>query len=451
MRISYKSGVAFSSPRANRRIRYGSHVETTKDGKPLLAVVYSPRSRPWWEIAEAAGELCRLLWIADEAALGTKARVLRKLGKVIDTSGRSDDELVAAVRAAGPDGITCYVDDDLPRQASLTTALGLPGPSVEAVTRLTDKLLQRQALEAAAVPEPRFTAINDDRDIVDEIDRLCEILRFPMLLKPRDGSASRDILLIADREDLVTALKNLERPSDMILEERMTDTSSPEPSAGQFSVDTIVSRGIFSHLGILGFFPIAPPFRLSGCFFPADVRQSEISELFALAAACIRSVGAETGCYRTEIKRTPDGWKVIEINGRTTGLLPPLVQLASGVPLLQLNMRLALGEHVVIEGPVPCSQISYRYFGQPPMTAVSVAVISRLNELRERAGVLDIDVFKEIGDPVDWRNGSLDRVFQVTGTVTNYEELAEHFRACSADSFVTYEHQPEKQPSDARD
>jgi hypothetical protein len=57
--------------------------------------------------------------------------------------------------------------------------------------------------------------------------------------------------------------------------------------------------------------------------------------------------------------------------------------------------------------------------------------------------VLEIDVFKEIGDPVDWRKGSLDRVFQVTGTVTGYEDLAEHFRACSADSFVTYEHQQE--------
>jgi hypothetical protein len=69
-------------------------------------------------------------------------------------------------------------------------------------------------------------------------------------------------------------------------------------------------------------------------------------------------------------------------------------------------------------------------------------MISRLNELRERSGVLEIDVFKEVGDPVDWRNGSLDRVFQVTGTVGDYVELAEHFNACSADSFVTYEFQP---------
>jgi hypothetical protein len=60
--------------------------------------------------------------------------------------------------------------------------------------------------------------------------------------------------------------------------------------------------------------------------------------------------------------------------------------------------------------------------------------------------VLEIDAFKEVGDRVDWRNGSLDRVFQVTGTAADYAELAEHYRACSADAFVTYEFQHHNVP-----
>jgi predicted nucleic acid-binding Zn finger protein len=73
-------------------------------------------------------------------------------------------------------------------------------------------------------------------------------------------------------------------------------------------------------------------------------------------------------------------------------------------------------------------------------------MIARLNELRQRVGVLGIDVLKEVGDPVDWRNGSLDRVFQVTGTARDYVELAEHYGACSAESFVTYEHRQQNLP-----
>jgi len=416
-------------------------VGTFVDDRPLLAVVYSPRSRPWSEIAESAEKVCRLLWIADKSELGTTARVLCKLGKVIDTAGRTEEDLIAAVRAEHPDGIVSYFDDDLPLQALLTTALGLPGPSVDAVMRLNDKLLQRRALNAAGIPVPRFTEINDNIDDV-EIDRLCETLSFPTLLKPRDGTASRDIVAIADREDLVTALKDAERPSRMILEERLVDTSGSDWCADVVCVETIVSRGVVSHLGVLGFFSIEQPLRLSGLFYPANIPQPEIPDLFGLATAAIHAVSGEsTGYFRTEIKRTPDGWKIIEINGRPSGSTPALVQLASGIPVLQLGMRHALGEHVVVGDSASSDRISYRYISEPPTTARRISMISGLNELRERDGVHAIDVLKEVGDPVDWRNGSLDRVFHVTGTAADYVELAEHYRACSTNCFVTYEHE----------
>jgi hypothetical protein len=111
------------------------------------------------------------------------------------------------------------------------------------------------------------------------------------------------------------------------------------------------------------------------------------------------------------------------------------------VPLLELSMRLALGEHVVVEGPVPVKCIAYRFYREPPMSATKVLGINGLNQLGERPGVRDIDVHKRVGDPVDWQNGSLDKVFQVTGTVADYAELAEHYAACTEDSYVTYEHE----------
>lgn len=402
-------------------------------------MVYSLRSRPWREIADAAAGLCRLLWIVDESELDTTTSVLRKVGKVIDTADRTPEELIQLVYAENPQGVTSYYDADLHLHAWLAAALGLSGPSVEAVARLNDKLLQREALAAAEVPCPRFSAVPDDLT-TDEVDRLCETLTFPMLLKPRDGTGCRDILPVTSRAELFRVLEKMERPSCMILEERMADVSPGGPYADRVSVDSVVSRGVCSHMGILGLFPMALPFRSSGGFFPADVARSEVSNLFDLATASIRAVGSDSGSFRTEIKLTPEGYKIIEINGRPTGLTPAVVELASGVSLLQLGMRIALGEHVVVEGPVPCDRIAYRYYDEPPMSARKVLGISGLGELRERAGVLQIDVHKNVGDPVDWHSGSLDKVFQVTGTVSDYAELAEHFRACSADSFVTYEH-----------
>jgi hypothetical protein len=36
---------------------------------------------------------------------------------------------------------------------------------------------------------------------------------------------------------------------------------------------------------------------------------------------------------------------------------------------------------------------------------------------------------------VEWPNRSLDRVFQLTGNVADYAELADYFHACFAESF----------------
>jgi len=394
---------------------------------------------------DAASGLCRLLWVVDSSkpGVGAVASLLRRFGKVVDAAGCTAQELVQLVHAERPDGVTSYADTDLHQQAWLAEALELPGPSVRAAALLTDKLLQREALEAAGLPGPRFCEVREPADR-SEIERICRTLSFPMMLKPRDGSASRGVRSVADADELGRLLDEVEHPARMILEERMEDlptTGAQDASRLSLaSIDSIVSQDVVSHLGINGLFPTAPPFRLSGGFFPADAAPADIAEMFDMATACIKALGSGFGCYRTEIKVTPQGRQILEVNGRHSGFAPAVVNLAAGVPMLQLSMRLALGEHVVVEGPVACERIAYRYYDEPPISAEKVVAITGLDELRALPGVVRVDVHKEPGDPVDWQNGSLDRVFQVTGTVATYPELAERYRAFTEAVVVTYQH-----------
>lgn len=273
---------------------------------------------------DAASGLCRLLWIMDsgEPGLDAATGVLRKIGKVIDAADCTAQELVQLVYAEHPDGVTSYFDSDLHRQAWLAAALDLPSPSVRAAALLTDKLLQRGVLEAAGVSVPKFSEVREPADR-DEVTRLCGILDFPMVLKPRDGTGCRDISLVTNVDELTHLLGEEEHPSRMILEERMEDLPpSDAPYADRVSIDSIVSRGVTSHLGITGLFPMMPPFRSSGGFFPADVDPADIPELFEMATASIQALSSDFGCYRTEIKLTPQGHKIIEVNGRPTGLTP---------------------------------------------------------------------------------------------------------------------------------
>ncbi len=409
--------------------------------RPLLAVVYSPRSRPWMEIAEAASDVCRLMWIVNASEFGVTARALQKVGPVVDAEQHTPEELIQLVYAERPDGITCYWDPDLHRQAWIANALGLPSTTVQTVARLNDKLLQREAHHAAGVPVPKFSEVREKVDEA-ELKRLVAAVTFPALLKPRNGTACRGIHLIHDEHELVRVLEETEHPGQMILEERMEDLPLDGPYADRVSIETIASHHKLNHLGVTGLFPMAPPFRSAGGFFPADVPATVVPELFDLATEAIKALGSDFGFYRTEIKLTPQGPKIIEINGRPTGLTPAVVKLATGVPLLQLSMRLALGQPIDLEVPLHCDQIAYRYYAEPPMAATKVLSISGLSAVGELPGVRQVDVQKEIGDSVDWRNGSLDKIFQVTGTVSDYAELARHYAACTDASYVTYEYDP---------
>jgi biotin carboxylase len=414
--------------------------EVQAEQRPLLAVVYSPRSRPWMEIAEAAAGICRILWVLDESQFGSTVRALRKIGRVVNIGGRTPEEIIQVVYAERPDGVTCYWDPDLHLQAWIATALGLPTTPIPTIARLNDKLLQREAHQRAGVPVPRFSEVHEVIDDA-ELTRLSGEVGFPALLKPRNGTACQGIQPVEDASELGRLLKAIEDPGQMILEERMKDLPVAGPYADRVSIETIACDGHFGHLGITGLFQMKPPFRSTGGFFPSHLPPSETPELFDLATSAITALGSDFGFYRTEIKLTPQGPKIIEINGRPTGLTPTVVRLASGTPLLQLSMRLALGERIIVEGPVPCERIAYRYYAEPPMSATKVLAIAGLSALADLSGVRQIDVHKEVGDAVDWRNGSLDKVFQVTGTVENYDELAEHHAAFADESYVTYEHE----------
>ncbi len=409
--------------------------------KPLLGVVYSPRSRPWMEIAEAAADICRILWILDKSEFDSTSRALSKVGKVVDINGLTPEETIQVVHAEHPDGITCYWDPDLHRQAWIATALGLPTTPIPTVARLNDKLLQREAHRSAGVPVPIFSEVRERVDSA-ELERLRAEVGFPALLKPRNGTACQGIHPVENASQLARLLADIEHPGQMILEERMEDLPSAEPYADRVSIETIACDGHYGHLGVTGLFRMMPPFRSTGGFFPAAIPPAETAELFELATEAIKALGSDFGYFRTEIKLTPQGPKIIEINGRPTGLTPAVVKLASGIPLLQLAMRLALGERIVVNGPVPCDRIAYRYYYEPPMSATKVLAISSLSGLGQLPGVRQIDVHKAVGDTLDWRNGSLDKVFQVTGTAGSYAELAEHTAVCADDSYVTYEHAP---------
>src|SRR5205085_8780837 len=79
-----------------------------------LAVAYDADSSSPMEISGALGDECDLIWVVDGGEpLGAMARMLPRLGSVVDCAGLDADGALAVVRQARPDGILAFTDSKL--------------------------------------------------------------------------------------------------------------------------------------------------------------------------------------------------------------------------------------------------------------------------------------------------------------------------------------------------
>jgi biotin carboxylase len=394
------------------------------------------------QLVEAAAGVCDLLWMVDGTMsdMVQMTDLLNRFGPVVDTGGLDGERLVKALTAYRPDGLATYLDADMVRYAEAAAALGLPFHAVDTAEALTDKSRQRAVLAGAGLPMPPCEVIRPDQH-EPELATTEAVVGWPAILKPRAAQGSRYTFLARDPAELGRLLEALGpgRP-DMVLEGYLADdpARATGPYAGYVSVESVAAAGAISHLALTGRFPLAENFRETGFFIPAVLDQADREAVLALATEALRALEVRTGCFHTEVKFTPDGPRIIEVNGRVGGGVPEMLDRAAGVPLLELTLRVALGEEVRIDGPVPTERIGYRFFLQPPAVSATVATIEGVSTLSDHPGVDTISVHQGPGADLDWRDGSRTHIMAVVGSARDDAELQAVNRLLNQEVTVTY-------------
>jgi len=394
------------------------------------------------QLAEAAVGVCDLLWMVDGSVpeMRQMTDLLNRFGPVLDMSGLSVAEMREALGVHGPAGLVTYLDAGMVAYAELADALQLGFHSVATAAALTDKSRQRQVLAAAGLPMPACHVIGPDQD-EPELALAGSAVGWPAILKPRSAQGSRFTFLATGPADLVRLLEALGpgRP-DMVLESYIPDdpARAEGPYAAYVSVETLVAQGVVSHLAATGRFPLAENFRETGFFIPAALGDAERAGVFELTTSAVGALGVTTGCLHTEIKFTPAGPRIIEVNGRVGGGVPEMLERAAGVPLLELTLRIALGEAVRFDGPVATTRIGYRFFLQPPAISATVATIEGINTVSDHPTVDTVSVHRGPGADLDWRDGTRTHLMAVVGSARDYEELQAVDRLLHQEVTVTY-------------
>jgi biotin carboxylase len=138
--------------------------------------------------------------------------------------------------------------------------------------------------------------------------------------------------------------------------------------------------------------------------FPAQLTASREREAVQAAWATLAAIGYEGGLAHTEVKLTPAGARVVEVNARMAGNhIYRLIELTTGLNLFELSIRLALGE-VSVEHELPAPRGSAAVAYLLPPGSGRIDAVEGLETLREDAGtaaqVCEVEIRRGAGDDV---------------------------------------------------
>ena len=248
------------------------------------------------------------------------------------------DEVLRVCKEEKVDGITSFsLESALPTVVYVAQKLGLVSNSQESIKLTQSKYAQRQALEKAGIPVPKYYLIESMADL-DKVD-----CRFPVIVKPVDSGGSQGICKIEDKAKLEEAYNyaiSFSRTAKAIIEEYI--------DGREFSVEFISHQGKHYFLQITDKVTSgAPRFVEMQHHQPADIPSSVWDRIKAMVADALTALKIENSASHTEIKwNSNDELYIIETGARMGGdyISSDLVRLSTGYDFVEGTIKLAVGK-----------------------------------------------------------------------------------------------------------
>jgi hypothetical protein len=394
-----------------------------------VAVVLDHGSAGPLDIGRASGHSRKILFVAVAGTLDPRAAALAAaLGTLVEIDP-DDPDPAAALGPHAPGGITTFSERALRRTAGLAAALGLPFHTPETARALTDKHRQRALLAAAGLPGPESRMVVDRAGLCEAVARLGG----PAVVKPVRGEASADTHLVNGPETVPDGLGiGVDRP--FVVEAYLRGRD--EGAFGDYvSVESVVSGGEVTTIGVTGKMPLLPPFRELAQFHPCHLGPEEQHRIATLAADAARALDVRYGLLHTEIKLTPDGPRIIEVNGRIGGFVHELYRRSSRIDLLAAGLDVACGRSHGLDPQQP-DRVYFQWSNMPPPEGGILRDVVGTDRVRAEPGISGYTRLVPPGTdlPVSVMTRELD---QIRGDAADHRALLDTIdRALSGLRFV---------------
>ncbi|MDX6511270.1 MAG: hypothetical protein QOE36_774 [Gaiellaceae bacterium] len=388
--------------------------------KRLLVLGAGPAQLDLLAAARDRGDLHVIAADRDPSAVGFRLADRRAL-----ISTEDEPALERLARAEAVDAVIAPgIDWPVAVAARIAQRLSLPHPlSPETAVLATSKLRQRERLDAAGVPQPRWRVVSEANDE----------LPVPSVVKAPDRQGQRGLALVGKRGELAGAVAGAVAASrgGVALVEELVD--GPE-----VTVNAISFRGAFHPLTVTDRLTAdAPAFGVA--LAHAWPGERDTVEAVEVARAAAEALGIEDGPTYTQLRLGPEGPQVVELAARLGGGHDAeLSRAALGIDLNRLALSAALGEELVVPEPQRAGGACVLFLVPP---AGELREVAGLEEAAAVEGVEWIRIYRSPGHRFGELRIGADRAGAVLAVGDSRADALE--RAGRAAALVRFETVPE--------
>lgn len=346
---------------------------------------------------------------------------------VLQVSTRDADAIADVLGDTRPAGIVVGASDAaLTSWRTLGLRYGTPYVYPErALVAALDKAAFHGIAASCGVAGYGWVASDDP----DEVAAKAMGLRFPLMVKPADGSGSKGVTRVTRPGDLPAAIVHARAYS-----------TSRTVIAEEFVQGRQLTIDLFLRNGKSVMTCIKDQELVAGGFVVRRISTAELSpaghgRLEATAERLCRALGIVTGPANFDLVLGPDGrGRFIEANPRLSGdSIPRLHAAAYGVNVVGALIALALGEPFDDCLKPTCSaHAAVELIGSPLAVDGELVAWEGVTEARSVPGVTDIELYAEPGDVVRPHNQSGHKIGRLIAAGSSVADVSSALKAASA-------------------
>ena len=233
--------------------------------------------------------------------------------------------------------IICCSDTGLQAVGRCNDVLGLAGITEKAATESANKLLMKEKLLAAGVQTAKFLKVSSEA----ELEKVIEVIGFPMIVKATDLQGSRGINIVRKESNLLQAYRDtmsLTKKDYCIIEQFIEGT--------EFGAQAFVYKGevlfVLPHGDETIMCKTAVPI---GHYMPYEISDDLHDDTIKQVTNSIKALGINNCAVNVDLIEKDGKAFIIELTGRVgANCLPELTSNYFGINYYEMILATCLGE-----------------------------------------------------------------------------------------------------------